>query len=835
MSELAPMTPANASLTSGGRTHGKDSVPDDLYPGSYQLVDGTGEPVPARLPDGRAMKSMLDEMIQDDLLAAKNRAAISGLVNGNKPFDGKKLKSDGQAYRSNWNDRQSESIIDTRCSADFNMLFDTARTIEVSFAPGFMKDPRIAEEYGNRIARAFTYVFTREPRIVESLQRAIRDRVELGLGFLIFPDKFDWRPKAIRRGRCFFNKTASANCEDIEVFYTLDTMMVSEAWDHIEKAAASETAGWYIDRLKKSLVDFFYKGGARHQFQDNYVLMMEDLERRIRTNDPGYYSKQYDVFPIVHGFIQERSGKASHYVMPYQSNCTDWVFESFEAADGMENLVIPLPYDYGDGTLDSVKGVGHRIFSLCTESNRMLMHTIDSGKLSTSLLVQNQGGADNLAFAFHRFGPITLMDKSLQPVQTAFTPRLEASFEMRELFQRILNNNTGISRTQMEDTTKRESMKTAEQVRVESSREVKTENDRAFLTYLRWDALVQQVFKRLISKNSRHAASPKKARAGAELFWDTCAALGVPEELFTKFSDKIIVRATRAIGAGSPHTKQQNLLALKNVASQSMSEHGRRQVDRELAMVLVGSDNVDKFIPLSDETQIPSNETSIANLEVNDFYEGTSVIVGVDQIHSVHIATHLAAMVQEAQMLQQDPMQVDVERASNLFQQGIPHTMRHMQLLASDPLREDEVAGYQQTLDQIIPIAQQVIQMAEQIKQAQQEEIARLREENMRLQQEFSKENLHHQRELMKIQLQAEAEQAKTQNLNENRNQKTQTQLQLQMEKLGAKLAMDNAAFQNEMMTKQTKLQAELAEAQVKIQLMMQESQAKMAAKGVAQ
>jgi hypothetical protein len=60
------------------------------------------------------------------------------------------------------------------------------------------------------------------------------------------------------------------------------------------------------------------------------------------------------------------------------------------------------------------------------------------------------------------FGPITLLDKGVTPIQTAFSPRIEPSMLVREMLLRILNNNNGILRIQQEDTSTRDSEKTAE-------------------------------------------------------------------------------------------------------------------------------------------------------------------------------------------------------------------------------------------------------------------------------------------------------------------------------------------------------------------------------------
>lgn len=790
----------------------------DVAPNTYQLVDSEGTPLISRLPNGQAMATMLEDMITADAQAALFRASIMGMINGNKPFSDKKLKNDGQSYRSNWNDRQSESILDTRVGADFNMLFDTSRTIEVSFLPGFFPNPLDAQRYGDAIAQAFTYIFTQEPQIIESALRAIRDKNELGVGFLIYPDKFDWRPKAIRRGRCFFNETASANCEDIGVFYALDTMTVTEAWGHIEKAEASEKAGWYIDKLKRALVDVFYPEAQRKKFQDSYVLMFEDLEARVRTNDPVFYSRQYDVFPIVHGFIEERSGKVSQYLQPYRTNSPDWIFASHEAMDGMEDFVIPLPYDYGDGTLASVKGLGHRIFALCTELNRSLMHTLDAGKLATSFILKNASSGDNLAFSMLRAGPVTMIDKQLEPIQTSFSPKMEPSIAIQNLLQGKLNTNTNTFRTPAaQSPTNSKAVPTAEQIRAEAGQEVKTENDRKFLMYLRWDALVKQTFKRLVSPNSRHPASPVKAKKSAELFWTMCEALGVPRVLLEDHADKIIVRATRAIGAGSPYAKQQNLVALKNLTYNSMSEQGKREADRELASVLVGSDNVGKFIP-RDSNQIPSDAHSHARLELNDAYEGQQTLVGADQLHTAHIAVPMAAMLQEAQAFQQNPTGVDIEKLAKMFQTSIPHVQRHIEYLATDPLREKEVEGYMQQLQQIMQVAQVLFREYEKIMKAKQAEEEARMQELMQLRQSQDKVYLEDQRERLKIQLAHQREMENTQNLNANRDVKTEVANQIKIEREGLDAAIKQQRLRMEEMERMMKMRLDEMEALAKTQ-----------------
>jgi len=250
-----------------------------------------------------------------------------------------------------------------------------------------------------------------------------------------------------------------------------------------------------------------------------------------------------------------------------------------------------------------------------------------------------------------------------------------------------------------------------------------------------------------------------------------------------------------------------------------MTERGRKKLSMEMFSALAGYDELELYYE-TDGNDTPSNQSSIANLEVNDFYEGTPCLVGLDQGHVDHLNVHLAAMVQEAEMFQQDPMGVDLERTVNLLQTGLPHAMRHVEILAADPTREQKVLEYQQNIEQLVGLLQQIAPMYEQIQQAKAQELEQLRAERDALLQSQDKTQLEHQRGVMKLQGELEIERMKTENLNKSRDDKTNTAIETKINAAGQALAIKQANFQQEMTERITKLN-----------LLVQETQAKLAAK----
>lgn len=790
-----------------------------------QTVDIDGQPLESRMPSAQALRSMHDDFVRYDVTASEARARIQGLVNGNPPFSDKKLRDDGQGYRRNFNPRDAEAIIDSRCAADFNLAFDVQDVIDTRFTPGFISDSNLARSYAQKISRAYTHVFKGCPRTAEAAQRVIRDKNVLGCGFFIFPNRNDFRPKGVMRGRVFFNPTASSDCTDITEVTVIDSMTISEVFNLISRSAAADKAGWNIKPLKKALAAFYYDTKEiADDYGGNYMLAWEDLERRKRANDPIIGSRQHETFPIVHGFITERSGKVSQYVisknLPAETP-EEFLFESFEAAESMSRLIVPMPFDFGDGTLSSVKGYGHRIFALATEAAKSLMRTLDAVDLASSFILQNSSSGDNNAFAMQRFGPVTLLEKGLTPIQTSFSPPVEPSMAAREMLLRVLSNNNGVMRAQNEDMNASNPQKTAEEIRYIGTREATYDKNRMFLTYMRWDAFHKEYFSRLIDPECRSAIAPKESKDAAEMFFTMCDALGVPKELLTEYKEHIHVSATRAMGAGSTYAKMNNLSMARNMGLlNDMTEVGRREVSKELFSSLVGYDSLDRFYSV-DGADIPSNESTIANLENNDAFEGTQVIVGVDQNHVAHLTVHLASLMQEAQAFQQDPLSMDLERTVSLFQSLLPHVMRHIELLSGDPTREQKVTEYQNNVKQLMAFYQQVAPMFERVQKAKVQEIEKLRAENQQLLQSQEKNQLEHQRGLQKLQGELEIERIRADGLNEARMQKMRDQMDITTQKAGQALAIQQQKFQAEMQQQMQKMQLDLAEAQTKMQVML--------------
>jgi hypothetical protein len=238
----------------------------------------------------------------------------------------------------------------------------------------------------------------------------------------------------------------------------------------------------------------------------------------------------------------------------------------------------------------------------------------------------------------------------------------------------------------------------------------------------------------------------------------------------------------------------------------ALDERGNRQVVREWFAASVGWRNVDKYVPPVDRNRIPSNETSHAVLENNDFLEGRAVPVGTDQMHQVHILAHFQVVAELSAGLQGQAPMPDPATAARGLELTIQHIQQHAQLLEQDPARNKEFlqqvkAGLQEA-QQLLSVLQQQAQEAQRAQEQAQQQVADA-------QQVLANREL--ETKIHEINMNAQLEAAKQQSLNDMRAQKTDEQMDIAREKAAADIRLKGERQAAELANEAAKTRAEIA------------------------
>ena len=157
------------------------------------------------------------------------------------------------------------------------------------------------------------------------------------------------------------------------------------------------------------------------------------------------------------------------------------------------------------------------------------------------------------------------------------------------------------------------------------------------------------------------------------------------------------IRAEKAVGAGSGAARTATLHNLKEMSG-GLDAVGKHNLDRDIfASSLGGSyDLADRYIPRAEEVRPPLDKT-IANLENNDFKDGKDVPVEINQLHVVHLETHLpflALMVQGVQDGQTQLLDIVVPMTAIWT-----HCVQHLENIQDDIYIADKVGLFRKALN----------------------------------------------------------------------------------------------------------------------------------------
>jgi hypothetical protein len=463
-----------------------------------------------------------------------------------------------------------------------------------------------------------------------------------------------------------------------------------------------------------------------------------------------------------------------------------FLYEKIDRFESMGDVLWWLPFNYADGYARSVRGVASYMAMHDDLSNRFLCRVFDAGFLSSSILLQPKSQYDLSNLEFARMGPYTILPPELDTIQTSFQPNIAPLIQLRQVSEAVQQNNTGAYRQHPETFEKASAQKTARQVMEESSKEARYEKAAVAHRYDHLDVLYNKMFARLISA-AQLEGEGYAGQEEAKDFVKRCKDRGVPQKLLNKWSEKLDVKATRALGLGSPAVRfdlTNQLLQARGM----MDERGQVNAFRDWLAARVGYANVDRYRPQVNRNDIPSNEQSIAMLENNDLKEGSTVVAGSDQMHGLHLPSHMENVVGPITEAVQQQQYQDPMRMARVLSVAIQHCSEHLSYLAQDSGRKQMVQESEQFLKQAAGMIPKLQKQAEQMQQQQQAQQQQAQDQQQQAQQVLQDREL--EAKIYEINQKSQLERMKQDSLNQMRSDKTEEQNSINRRKAEAQIQL---------------------------------------------
>lgn len=334
--------------------------------------------------------SVCETMVNDWKKGILTSARITSKINGERPYNQKKLEQAGKGWKTNI----STGFLATECSKvlpRFYMPIKTAKYLTAAELPAGHPD-------GAEKTQHFRQTITDTVRSWSKLNFFIRGLARevgvFGFGFCWFPDEFDWRPTLLRMDRGFVPQ-GSEIMEEPTFFMAKYDYKPSELLDLLKAGVEADRDEWNKDNVVQAL------NGAFPPPVDSTYPEARNYEELIRQATWGYsYTKGAKVVRTWHLFAKETTGKVSHFILLADSGGTSanqngsplqakrLLYEAHDQYDSMSDVVNTVVFDYGDGTVHGSWGAGQILYDLAVQVEKVRCDSIDNIRLTNKVKIQ---------------------------------------------------------------------------------------------------------------------------------------------------------------------------------------------------------------------------------------------------------------------------------------------------------------------------------------------------------------------------------------------------------------------------------------------------------------
>ena len=646
-----------------------------------------GEPVEERLKDVKSALGIYATLRKGDEKSALNRARVDSMFDGVPPYNGDKLRANGQAHKTNLDFGEAQRALDISVSAYVDLYSSLEKLVEVKGTIGegsqIQEMEAVVEEETTHLLRNLW------PEFHSSYLRLCTTFIKHGVSVAYFDSPEDWRFRVGGFSDILIPRQtpASENCIDVAV--GIRSYLVHELFHFIKNEKAATTVGWNVDEVKRVIKENVKTTGRGTTNSSSLFTDYEAIQAELKNNDL-YTGLQNPTVSVLHFWVREMDGSVSHYIAA-EDNPNDFLYKKISRFSSPEQAYIMFTYGVGtNGTFHSIRGLGQRIFSQIQTLNKLRCQMIDGAMLGSAVMIQpeSQRALDELQFSY--YGAYAILSPGVNIVEKAI-PNIGNTVQpaLTDLTNQLQQNTDTLSTYgPVQGSPYRNQMQVASDIDVSTRLSGASLN----LFYASWNRLLREVVRRV--------ATTKKNDPAIKEFYRRCEERGVPAN-FVKTLDLSKTKAVRSVGSGSKAGRMVSLREVQGMYGR-LDEVGRRNLDRDIIATNIGYDQANRYIPPNPAPRTTVDD-KIAYLENQQLSAGVPVPVLPTELHGSHLQAHVPALTQLIEAL--NTGQADPVQSINALQAFYQHISDTLAQVAEDPALEAQVGA----ANQILQYAEQAI------------------------------------------------------------------------------------------------------------------------------
>ncbi len=339
--------------------------------------------------------SVCDNMRQDWIEGIEHAARITAKLNGERPYNQKKLKNAGKDWKTNI----STGFLATECSRVLPRLYMPIKTAKYLTAASLPPGWPDGEQKTAYFRQAITETLRSWPKFNFWIRGLAREVGIWGFGFNTWFDEWEWRPTLMRMDKGFVPQGTEVMEHEPAFFMAKFDYKPWELLELVKKSVSSGRDDWVKENVVAAINSAQPPSAENTQYETR---SWEDLVRQAAWEFT--YTKGAKMIETFHLFSKEADGKVSHYILlANQSGNPNYtasdmsgskkvdnrlLYENLDQFDSMMDVVNTMVFDYGDGTVHGAWGAGQILYDLAVQVEKVRCDAIDNMRMTNKIKAQ---------------------------------------------------------------------------------------------------------------------------------------------------------------------------------------------------------------------------------------------------------------------------------------------------------------------------------------------------------------------------------------------------------------------------------------------------------------
>jgi hypothetical protein len=525
-----------------------------------------------------------------------------------------------------------------------------------------------------------------------------------GVGWAYFPDEEspDWEPAGW--DQVVIPRKTRTNDKSVLVFMTRHEYRVTELYKKINDPEFS--AGWNREEVQKAIVGASKGKRYIRRWYDHWP----QVEEELKNNDIGFGVGDSECVQAIHYWVQEFDGSYSFFVGLEEGTNADWLYKDLSRYQHANQAFISFTLDVGNNrTFHSIRGALWKMFPIEQAKNRFENKMLTNTDIAMTMLLQGEDGDSyedleiTLGPAIGKLPPgAKVVDRKLPNVGTEGLPVVQYLDQKGDQAVAQFHGPT----SSMEQVGGHNKTKYAEQRDDQTKGSLAANAVNRF--YRSADLLFAEQWRRIMAIGPEGRPTSTKKDSSGQVpcrfpevrdFFARCKERGWDYDIIKKTIRTVV--AQRAIGNGSPQMRILALDELQQMAG-SLDETGRDFATRDRIAFRFGRVAADRYKP---KVKRIAPDATIASIE-NAALKSDQITALPDQNHFVHAGIHvpkLQTIVQQLVASREQNPEMDFRPLEPLLTWAFnihDHAAQHVQALAMDQLRVQDMKSFRAALEQ---------------------------------------------------------------------------------------------------------------------------------------